>query len=136
MCESVCWLEKPFPRLAADFSDSPSKANGGLVGPLSRTDLSEELQKAIQDLKTGDLTPVLRTERGYQVIKIESSSDSTIKPFDEAKAEITDRLANEKNRDEIQKYLTKLRGDAIIDWKNDEIKKAYEVGLKQPRREG
>ncbi len=125
-----------FPRLAADFSDSPSKANGGLVGPLNRTDLSEELQKAIQNLKTGDVTPVLRTERGYQVIKIENVSDSTVKPFEEAKAEISDRLANEKNRDEVAKYLTKLRGEAIIDWKNDEIKKAFEVGLKQPRHEG
>src|SRR4029078_937174 len=31
-----------FARLAADYSDSGSKANGGLVGPLSKTDLSEE----------------------------------------------------------------------------------------------
>jgi hypothetical protein len=28
-------------------------------------------------------------------------------------------------------YLQHLRGQAIIDWKNDEIKKAYEVGVKQ-----
>ena len=29
------------------------------------------------------------------------------------------------------KFITRLRAEAIIDWKNDEIKKAYEVGLKQ-----
>jgi parvulin-like peptidyl-prolyl isomerase len=63
---------EPFPRLAADYSDSGSKANGGLVGPLSRGDLSEELQKAIAGMKTGDVTPVLRTARGYQIIKIEN----------------------------------------------------------------
>jgi len=44
---------EPFARLAADFSDSGSKANGGLVGPLSKSDLSEELQKAVAGLKTG-----------------------------------------------------------------------------------
>ena len=54
---------EPFPRLAADYSDSGSKANGGLVGPLSRSDLSDELQKAIAGLKTGDVTPVLRPSR-------------------------------------------------------------------------
>ena len=70
------------------------------------------------------------------MIKVESSTEATIKSFDEAKAEISDRLANDKSRDEVQKYLVKLRTEAIIDWKNDEIKKAYEVGLKQPRREG
>lgn len=103
---------------------------------MNRADLSEELQKAIAGIKQGDLTPVLRTERGYQLIKIESLSDSTIRPFEEVKTEIADRLANQKRQEEVQKYLTKLRGDAIIDWKNEEIKKAYEVGLKQPRREG
>lgn len=120
-----------FPRLAADFSDSPSKANGGLVGPISRDALSPELQKAIAGLTPGDLTPVLRTERGYQLLKLETASDTTIKPFEEAKDEIADRIANEKRVGEYEKYITRLRADAIIDWKNDEIKKAYEVGLKQ-----
>ncbi len=126
---------EPFPRLAADYSDSGSKANGGLVGPLSKTDLSEELQQAIAGLKTGGVTPVLRTSRGYQIIKVENLQDSTTKPFDEARGEIADKIANNKRGGEYQKFITRLRGDAIIDWKNDEIKKAYEVGLKQEEAE-
>ena len=122
---------EPFPRLAADYSDSGSKANGGLVGPLSRSDLSDELQKAIAGLKTGDVTPVLRTARGYQIIKIESLQDTTTKSFEDARSEIADKIANEKRQGEFVKFITRLRAEAIIDWKNDEIKKAYEVGLKQ-----
>jgi parvulin-like peptidyl-prolyl isomerase len=122
---------EPFARLAADFSDSGSKANGGLVGPLSKSDLSDELQKAIAGMKTGDVTPVLRTTRGYQIIKIESMQDTTIKSYDEARPEIADKIANQKRQGEFQKFIAKLRAEAIIDWKNDEIKKAYEVGLKQ-----
>lgn len=122
-----------FPRIAADVSDSPSKANGGLVGPINLDDLSPELRSAIEGLKTGDLTPVLRTERGYQVLKVESLVTATVKPFDDAKADIADRLANDKRKVEFDKFLAKLRTDAIIDWKNDEIKKAYELGVAQPR---
>ena len=122
---------EPFPRLAADYSDSGSKANGGLVGPLAKSDLSEELQKAIAGMKTGDVTPVLRTPRGYQIIKIETLQETTIKPYDEARADIADKIANEKRQGEYQKFIARLRAEAIIDWKNDEIKKAYEVGLKQ-----
>jgi peptidyl-prolyl cis-trans isomerase SurA len=122
---------EPFPRLAADYSDSGSKANGGLVGPLSRTDLSDELQKEIAGLKTGDVTPVLRTTRGYQIIKIENLQDTTTKSFEDARADIADKIANEKRQGEYVKFITRLRGEAIIDWKNDEIKKAYDVGLKQ-----
>lgn len=126
---------EPFARLAADYSDSGSKANGGLVGPLAKTDLSEDLQKAIAGLKTGGVTPVLRTARGYQIVKIENLQDSTTKPFEEARGDIADKIANNKRGGEYQKFITRLRADAIIDWKNDEIKKAYEAGLKEEEAE-
>jgi peptidyl-prolyl cis-trans isomerase SurA len=122
---------EPFARLAADLSDSPSKANGGLVGPITMDVLAPEFQEALKDLKVGDLTPVMRTGRGFQVVKLETMETATVKPFDESKDEIADRIANEKRRGEFTKFLEKLRGQAIIDWKNDEIKKAWEVGLKQ-----
>jgi peptidyl-prolyl cis-trans isomerase SurA len=122
---------EPFARLAADYSDSGSKANGGLVGPLQKTDLSEELQKAIEGLKTGGVTPVLRTTRGYQIIKIENLQETTTKSFEDARGEIADKIANGKRQGEYVKFIARLRTEAIIDWKNDEIKKAYEVGLKE-----
>lgn len=126
---------EPFARLAADYSDSGSKANGGLVGPLAKSDLSDDLQKAIAGLKTGGVTPVLRTSRGYQIIKIENLQDSTTKSFDDARGDIADKIANNKRQGEYKKFIVRLRAEAIIDWKNDEIKKAYEVGLKQEEAE-
>jgi len=122
---------EPFARLASDYSDSGSKANGGLVGPLQRTDLSEELQKAIAGLTTGGVTPVLRTARGYQIIKIENLQETTTRSFEDARGDIADKIAGTKREGEYKKYLARLRAEAIIDWKNDEVKKAYEVGLKQ-----
>jgi peptidyl-prolyl cis-trans isomerase SurA len=126
---------EPFARLAADYSDSGSKANGGLVGPLSKSDLSEDLQKAIAGLKTGGVTPVLRTTRGYQIIKIENLQETNQKSFEDARGEIADKIASGKRQGEYMKFIAKLRAEAIIDWKNDEIKKAYEVGLKQEAEE-
>ncbi len=121
---------EPFPRLAAEYSDSGSKANGGLVGPLAKTDLSEELQQAIAGLTAGGVTPVLRTTRGFQIIRIENLQDTTTKPFDDAKSDIADKIANDKRQVEFAKFLDKLRTEAIIDWKNDDLKKAYDQGLK------
>jgi peptidyl-prolyl cis-trans isomerase SurA len=122
---------EPFPKLASDASDSPSKANGGLIGPISRSDLSPELLKEIAPLKPGQLTRVLRTTRGYQIIKLESATETKVKTLDEARAEIADKIAAQKQRGQMVVYLEQLRAQAIIDWKNDEVKKAYEVGLKQ-----
>jgi peptidyl-prolyl cis-trans isomerase SurA len=124
---------EPAARLAADFSDSGSKANGGLIGPIQMEQLSPDLQTELLKLKAGDVTPVIRTSRGYQVLKIETLATAAIRPYEEVRDEIADRIANEKRRGEFEKFLGRLRGEAIIDWKNDEIKKAYEIGLKQTR---
>ena len=34
-------------------------------------------------------------------------------------------------RDDAKASIRQLRAQAIIDWKNDEVKKAYDVGLKK-----
>ena len=51
--------------------------------------------------------------------------------MDEARPEIADRVAAQKQRGQMVVYLQQLRTQAIIDWKNEEVKKAFEVGLKQ-----
>lgn len=122
---------EPFARLAADVSDSPSKANGGLISPVTPDVLAPELQKAVEGLKAGDLTPVVRTSRGFQVLKIEALETAKVKPFEESRGEIADRIANEKRRGEYAKFIAKLRDGAIIDWKNDEIKKAWQLAVER-----
>src|SRR5215813_6681487 len=87
-----------FEKLAADFSDAPSKANAGLIGPLN----------------------------------LKSISTAELMPFDKAKDQISDRVFTGKRTEEFQKYLEKLRGQAIIEWKNADLKKAYDEGLKLP----
>jgi parvulin-like peptidyl-prolyl isomerase len=126
---------EPFARLAADLSDSPSKANGGLVGPLTADVLAPELQTALAPLKAGDLTPVLRTGRGFQLIKLETMEAVTVKTFDEARSDIAQRLSNDKRRAEFKRFIDRLRGQAIIDWKNADLKQAYELGLKNAEAE-
>ena len=44
-------------------------------------------------------------------------------------------LREEKRRGETQKYLEKLRAEATITWKNDELKKAYEQALAERRKQ-
>jgi peptidyl-prolyl cis-trans isomerase SurA len=120
-----------FDKLAVELSDAPSKANAGLIGPLSLLDLSADLQKLIGAMKVGEITQVLRAQKGYQILKLETSSAAETLPFDQAREKISDRVFNDKRRAEFDKYLAKLRAEAIIDWKNDDIKKAFELGLER-----
>jgi len=118
-----------FEKLAADMSDSPSKANAGLIGPLSLTDLTPELRKLIEAMKVGDISELLQSTRGYQILKLESSTPVTIVPFEEAREKISERVYSEKRQLEFEKFLERLRSEAIIEWKNQDIKKAYDAGL-------
>ena len=119
-----------FEKLAAEISESPSKANAGLIGPLSVNDISPELRKVIEGMKAGDVAELVRTTRGYQILKLESITATQTLALDQAREQIGDRVGTEKRRVEFQKYLTKLRGQAIIEWKNDDVKKAFEAGTK------
>jgi peptidyl-prolyl cis-trans isomerase SurA len=118
-----------FEKMAADSSDAPSKANSGLIGPISVTDLSSDLRQMVEPMKGGDITQVVRTTRGYQFFKIESMTASQKMPFEQAREQISDRVFTGKRKEEYDKYLAKLRTQAIIDWKNADVKKAYEEGL-------
>jgi len=118
-----------FDKLAAELSDSPSKANGGLIGPISRDEMNEELLKMLSKMKAGDVTPVINTATGAQIFKLEQSIDSTTLPFEAARGQIADRIGQEKISAELKKYIQRLRAQAIIEWKNEDLRKAWEIGI-------
>src|SRR5262245_60978247 len=120
-----------FDRVAAEVSEAPSKANAGLIGPISVNDLSADLRKIVDGLKVGGVSEVIRTSRGFQMFKLENSTATETMPFDQAREVISDRVFTDKRKAEYQKYLDKLRGQAIIEWKNQDIKRAFEEGLKR-----
>jgi len=119
-----------FEKLAAQISDSPSKANAGLIGPLSINDISPDLRKLIESMKAGDVSEPVRTTRGYQILKLEAITATNTLPLDQAREQISERVFTDKRKAEFQKYLEKLRAQAIIEWKNPDVKKAFEAGLK------
>ncbi|MBI4888104.1 MAG: peptidyl-prolyl cis-trans isomerase [Acidobacteria bacterium] len=125
---------EPFPRLAAEVSDAPSKANGGLIGPIKHDELAEALQSRLDTMKVGDLADVVRVQRGYQILKLESRTETRIRSFDDARADIGNKVGAEKSAGERMKYLERLRGQATVTWRNDELKRAYEQALAARRK--
>ena len=120
---------EPFARLAADLSDAPSKANGGLLGEIPFEEIAPEVQKELEGLKPGQATAPRRTSRGYQILQLDARAGGGTPTMEEVRDRVSERVFEQKRRVEFQKYLAKLRTQAIIEWKNDEVKKAYEAGL-------
>src|SRR5439155_23840752 len=107
------------------------KANLGLIGPISLDDLSPDLRKLVETLPPGAVSDVIRTSRGFQLFKLETSTPIEVMPFEQAREQIGDRVFTDKRKGEFQKYLEKLRNQAIIEWKNQDVQRAFEEGLKQ-----
>jgi parvulin-like peptidyl-prolyl isomerase len=115
-----------FAKVAAEVSASPSKANGGLIGPIAVSELSEGLQKLLQSMKPGEITQPLRTPRGFQILKLEALKTAAVQPFDAVRDLVAERVHAERQRQEVRKFLARVRSRAIIEWKNAELQKAYE----------
>jgi peptidyl-prolyl cis-trans isomerase SurA len=120
-----------FEKLAAELSDSPSKANGGLIGPLSVNDISPDLRKLVEAMKPGQVSDLVRAARGYQILRLETMTPTQTLPLDQAREQISERVFTDKRKSEFLKYIEKLRAQAIIEWKNADVKRAFEAGVKQ-----
>ena len=120
-----------FGLIAAEASDAPSKANGGLIGPIQLSEISDTIQEVIAGLEVGDLSELIRTPQGYQILKLESRTQPTPQPFDEVRVDISNNVFSDRRLAEYDKYLERLRSEAVIDWKSDELRQAYEAYREQ-----
>jgi peptidyl-prolyl cis-trans isomerase SurA len=115
-----------FAAVAGEVSASASKANGGLIGPIATSELSPDLQKMLQGMKPGEITQPMRAAKGYQILKLETAKVSGLRPFDSVRDLVADRVYQDRSRTEMRKFIERVRRQAIIVWKNDELRKAYE----------
>jgi peptidyl-prolyl cis-trans isomerase SurA len=120
-----------FAKVAAEVSAAGSKANGGLIGPLNVSETSPALQQLIGKMKIGDVTEPLRVTRGFQILKLESLKPAAPQPFESVRDLVADKVHDARQQVEIRKFLSRMRGQAIIEWKNDELKKLYEKQVAQ-----
>ena len=114
-----------FAALVAEASDAPSKANGGLVGPLSVDELDAGVRKLIEGLKQGAVTEVFRTGGGYALLQLDASAPPVVRSFEAARDDIAQKVYESKSNAEYARYLAKLRRNAIIEWKNEEMHRLW-----------
>ena len=124
---------EPFETVVAELSDGVSRANGGLIGPIALTDLADDVRLRIEALEVGEVGDVARTPAGYQILKLESSTAAAPTPFEEVREEIVNNVFNERRLEALDRYLTTLRNEAIIEWKDDGLMAIYEDRLTRPR---
>ena len=115
-----------FEAVVSELSDAASRANGGLIGPIALADLAETVRTRIEGLAVGEVDEISRTPAGYQILKLETSTAAAPAPFDEVREQILDNVFNERRLQALNRYLTTLRSEAIIEWKDEGLQSLYE----------
>jgi peptidyl-prolyl cis-trans isomerase SurA len=117
--------------VVAEVSESGSKANGGLVGPVNLSEVDPALKPVLENLKPGDVSEPLRTAKGFVIFKLESRTEAVPQPFAAVRDQIYQRIMGERVDGETRKYLDTIRGAALIEWKDESMRKLYEIGLQK-----
>jgi peptidyl-prolyl cis-trans isomerase SurA len=113
-----------FAQIAREVSKGPGAEDGGDLGWLSRGTIQKSLEDVAFALKDGEVSGLVRAGPGFHVFKVEGRRTSGGKTFEEARAEIQDRLMNEQAETYRQQYLAELRRDAVIELRIPELKDA------------
>ena len=98
-----------FSQLAKEYSDDKNSATqGGDLGYISKGQMSKSFEDAAFSLKPGEISNVIETEEGYNIIKVYDKIDKQL-TFDEVKDQIKSTLTENKYMDSIKEISKKAK---------------------------
>lgn len=103
-----------FAALATEFSDAPTKAQGGLLGEVAKGELLEALDTAVFSAAAGTVVGPIQTRAGFHIMKVEQRLPSELPGFDAVKEQIRKDLSDDAYQRDFKAYLDRLRKDAFI----------------------
>lgn len=98
-----------FAELASANSQGPEAKEGGLMGWVKPGDLVEPLNSAVAKLAVGEMSEVLETEFGVQLLRVEEIESEGVVTFEEARTEIEPVLRKAKGEERYRQWMSTLR---------------------------
>ncbi len=103
-----------FAELAKQYSQCPSNQKGGDLGFFPRGVMVPAFENAVFTLAEGALSDIVETPFGFHLIKVTGKTAERKVTYDEVKDRLRQDLLNQKSNSEAQKWISKLRTDADI----------------------
>ena len=104
-----------FSEIAKRYSEgSTAKDQSGDLGTYQRGQLSPQLEEVVFKMEKGQITDVIQTKTGFEVLKVVNHYQSGLQPLDKVENEIMNRLYMQKMQPTMRDYLAQLREESYV----------------------
>jgi len=90
-------------------------AEGGDMGTFAEGELTRDFERAVRDLKEGEVSGLVETPSGFHILQVTERNAGKIRQFDEVKEEIQRTLREQKTEERYKEWSQNLRKGAYID---------------------
>jgi peptidyl-prolyl cis-trans isomerase SurA len=103
-----------FSEIAKHFSEGSTAKDGGTLGTFERGQLDKQLEDVVFKMNKGQMTDVIQTKSGFEVLKVEAHFEAGLQPQDKVENEIMNRIYAQKMQPTMRDYLSQLREQSYV----------------------
>ncbi len=103
-----------FNEIAKHFSEGSTGKDGGLLGTFERGQLDKQLEDVVFKMNKGQMTDVIQTKTGFEVLKVEAHYEAGLQPQDKVENEIMNHIYSQKMLPTMREYLGQLREQSYV----------------------
>ena len=107
----------PFEDVAKAYSDGPTAGQGGRLGCFRQGELQPELDRYAFGLKEHEVSELIRTAEGYNLLYVSKIEHGEAQPFVDVQDEIILQLQSERMADHYNQWMAELRAKAYVEIK-------------------
>jgi peptidyl-prolyl cis-trans isomerase SurA len=103
-----------FNRVAQLYSQGSTAKGGGGLGTFKRGELAPQLEAIVFPMSRGQISDVIQTRTGFEVLKVEDHLQAGLQPLDKVEPDIRNTIYALKMQPRMRDYLAELREQSYI----------------------
>jgi peptidyl-prolyl cis-trans isomerase SurA len=103
-----------FTQIATRYSEGSTGKEGGNIGTFQRGQLDKQLEDAVFALSKGQMTDVIQTKTGFEILKVVDHFQAGLQPLSKVQDQIQNKLYMEKMEPAMRDYLAQLREESYV----------------------
>jgi peptidyl-prolyl cis-trans isomerase D len=120
-----------FAKLAKQFSEDTSAAQGGNLGTFGRGNMVPQFEQAAFGLGVGAISDLVTTQFGFHIIKVNGKQEGRLRTFDEIKEAIRPRLLFDKAREKAKDVAEQIALDLVTNKDLDAVAAKHGVAVRE-----